>query len=738
MRQNAISDHTIVLMLDQSALLLRTFLSLLHICTGCIFNHRYVKSNPREVENATWMLMPRTTLVMDTPERNQINPPFSRVEDSPVFSFINSLSPIKPVKSAQIGQTFSSLSFPSPPRAFTSSNLTCFKESKVLRRHNPFGASRPGLSSEDGNKFQTSEEAIADSFHPYHNSRESQGNFHDGISVVDDSIALPGEHTDFSAEILQALNYNNCGNPGSDPGHEANSLEVFNQGLCQFDPKGQESECNWDNLISGDTDFFVFNSPNDAAFKGIMQKPDSHFMSLVLESSIYNGLRDSKLKIEDYRPEPLAIIDQMQDKHCLAMTSKTKEKPNVEVVSVMNCGTRRRCLDFETDSVQRKNSDDNLKSGSLGYEKQLVSAKRKSSSQQCIMPAVGLHLNAPDKEVISNDESSCGIHLNLPSCTSVQIYTSYEHQEPLAIEVDSSNIGPQPAKDNSHALDSTVNDVSQNSPKKKRHGDCKRCKCKKSKCLKLYCECFAARDYCTGNCSCKDCCNKLVHKDKVIQAHKQIESRNPLAFAPKVIPEPEIGNDPNKTPAPARHKRGCNCKQSVCIKKYCECFQAGVGCSLSCRCEGCKNTFGRKEGELSLLLQIKYPSESNYFIVSGANSMGVEAQLEVETEACGKVVEKASQIIEVQNSDNHPDFIPISTPFPLFSSLSEVKPNTRWSQPPKHSQAVSDQEMTDVLGGRGRSDRSPMTIKTSSPSGKRISTSKGELTISFPSPNHHR
>ncbi|RYR78468.1 hypothetical protein Ahy_A01g003280 isoform B [Arachis hypogaea] len=415
MRQNAISDHTIVLMLDQSALLPGTFLSLLHICTGCIFNHRYVKSNPHEVENATWMLM-----------------------DSPVFSFINSLSPIKPVKSAQVGQTFSSLSFPSPPRAFTSSNLTCFKESKVLRRHNLFGASRPGLSSEDGNKFQTSEEAIADSFHPYNNSRESQGNFHDGIS-----------------------------------------------GLCQFDPKGQESECNWDNLISGDTDFFVFNSPNDAAFKGIMQKPDSHFMSLVPESSIYNGLRDSKLKIEDYRHEPLAITGQMQDKHCVAMTSKIKEKPDVELVSVMNRGTRRRCLNFETDSVQRKNSDDNLKSGSLGYEKQLVSAKRKSSSQQCTMPAVGLHLNAPDKEVISNDESSCGIHLNVPSCTSVQIYTSYEHQEPLAIGVDSSNIGPEPAKDNSHALYSTVNDVSQNSPKKKRHGDCKRCKCKKSKCLKL-------------------------------------------------------------------------------------------------------------------------------------------------------------------------------------------------------------------------------------------------------------
>lgn len=27
---------------------------------GCSFNHRYVKSNPHEVENATWMLTVRT------------------------------------------------------------------------------------------------------------------------------------------------------------------------------------------------------------------------------------------------------------------------------------------------------------------------------------------------------------------------------------------------------------------------------------------------------------------------------------------------------------------------------------------------------------------------------------------------------------------------------------------------------------------------------------------------------
>ncbi|KAI8547546.1 hypothetical protein RHMOL_Rhmol07G0204500 [Rhododendron molle] len=130
---------------------------------------------------------------------------------------------------------------------------------------------------------------------------------------------------------------------------------------------------------------------------------------------------------------------------------------------------------------------------------------------------------------------------------------------------------------------------------------CKRCNCKKTKCLKLYCDCFAAGIYCAEPCACQGCFNRPEYEDTVLETRQQIESRNPLAFAPKVVQRitespansnVEVRNA--STPSSARHKRGCNCKKSMCLKKYCECYQANVGCSNGCRCEGCKNVYGKK------------------------------------------------------------------------------------------------------------------------------------------------
>ncbi|KAK3219552.1 hypothetical protein Dsin_013522 [Dipteronia sinensis] len=155
-------------------------------------------------------------------------------------------------------------------------------------------------------------------------------------------------------------------------------------------------------------------------------------------------------------------------------------------------------------------------------------------------------------------------------------------------------------------------ELNQMSPKKKRKRaalsseseGCKRCNCRRSKCLKLYCECFAAGVYCVDSCACESCYNKPEYEDTVLDTRQQIESRNPLAFAPKIVKHAtdspaNVLDDGNwTTPASARHKRGCNCKKSKCLKKYCECYQAKVGCSDACRCEGCNNSFGKKAGSM--------------------------------------------------------------------------------------------------------------------------------------------
>ncbi|XP_062582837.1 protein lin-54 homolog isoform X1 [Saccostrea cucullata] len=109
----------------------------------------------------------------------------------------------------------------------------------------------------------------------------------------------------------------------------------------------------------------------------------------------------------------------------------------------------------------------------------------------------------------------------------------------------------------------------------------KPCNCTKSQCLKLYCDCFANGEFC-HNCNCNNCANNLDHEEERSRAIKSCLDRNPLAFHPKI----GKGRDGERD---RRHNKGCNCKRSGCLKNYCECYEAKIMCSSSCKCIGCKN-----------------------------------------------------------------------------------------------------------------------------------------------------
>ncbi|KAJ0644903.1 putative CRC domain-containing protein TSO1 [Helianthus annuus] len=236
-------------------------------------------------------------IVMDTPERTQIANPLSKFEvtwvfvgfygglgvkcedlvlyfrDSPVFNYINSLSPIKPVKSVHFTQTFSTLNFATIPSVFTSPHVSSLKDSKFLKRHQFSDSSKPELTSDDAKKAETSEANL----NATQNLLKQQTDINSSNSITDTSAAPSNGCSNLQSRKLiyepvrlgtntlktagpSALSVPFISN-GPENGSFRNEPEV--EGINELPHSKEVSTCDWDSLISDGSELLNFNSPTD-------------------------------------------------------------------------------------------------------------------------------------------------------------------------------------------------------------------------------------------------------------------------------------------------------------------------------------------------------------------------------------------------------------------------------------------------------------------------------------------
>ncbi|XP_059458909.1 protein tesmin/TSO1-like CXC 3 isoform X2 [Corylus avellana] len=279
-----------------------------------------------------------------------------------------------------------------------------------------------------------------------------------------------------------------------------------------------------------------------------------------------------------------------------------------------------RSVVLDSDMFASKNS-----TGYLSSQDKLVPEDPNSISISAVARPMFSHADVDQQESQAGVAATYAINSLNPPCGSFSL-TQIEQQV-------ASGEGRMSTSQNADSVESS-NQVSRTRKRKraanKRESDgCTRCHCRKSECLKLYCKCFAAGLYCVDCCSCESCLNKPEYDDLVLDTRQQIESRNPLAFTPKIIthatdsPKNVMEEGNQNTPSSARHKRGCNCRKSECFKRYCECYQAKVGCSDGCRCQGCQNSFGKKTA-YRRAERCDKPSYEKLEVAEGGNDASME------------------------------------------------------------------------------------------------------------------
>nr|CAB3466439.1 unnamed protein product [Digitaria exilis] len=534
---------------------------------------------------------------MDTPDRPRAGAGAAAAgfEDSPVFNFINNLSPIPPPKPSDRAhnvQLFKSSDLAPVSSIFASPHVNLAKEPKILIRdesvqlpqelHSPSSVRTRATSSitfrmirckdivsENCNTTtcRLNEASIDSSDHTSSSENQLPQSIQNGAgSVEGDRDQCADGKTNISQECtdLEGMNLDESVPDKMDQSHSVVDLH-----------ENQLSEQNKDEPAAYNGDHMITNQPSSNMLKlGLpfgtetqslndTQKADNSYSGKPLLNAESSGyyIQNSGHEPHLYwtcavegaavacTPQALPGALQSQLMPCNKLNEPKDYMPAEQNASSQHLrGTRRRSLFNEKAGAGNKVVD----KASVRHSVNSTTPKCKTISGDinskplrtppCALPGIGLHLNAlaaiPKEKIVSRDiQSTISESSNLPCPAGSSPPPSEQNviNDDFAQTTDIVSAEPS----------------SQGSPKKKRHkfdnGDgtsCKRCSCKKSKCLKLFC--FGVIS--------------LLVTVNVLRLEYIVQS---LDFN-------------NKTPASARHKRGCNCKKSSCLKKYCECFQVPI------------------------------------------------------------------------------------------------------------------------------------------------------------------
>ncbi|PKI33444.1 hypothetical protein CRG98_046164 [Punica granatum] len=486
------------------------------------------------------------------------------VQESPYSNFLNNLSPLELKKAAAVPQGFIGIN--SPPLVFTSPRITLPRDAHILKRPQVLQ-----LSTEES---------------PQHNVRAKSPQ-----DKKSEPVLVTDNDEDFVVKDFAEAQPSNS--PICVDGFLVDPFMVdCANSTCSVDAHGKEVDSGSpsditplqfitsDHEQNHDADEHIGNALDSGA---PLEKSKYVMKKMEIKEKLHDGERSPNLSsnvISDVSVDQILQIQQCQDLTTRGAGGSNEDKFDNATNSIS-----------ESFSTTHAYQDcDNNAGASASYfasthNSEIIPTQR-GLLRRCLFDEARPDISSTRSGSYSRskDDSDASIIHSTPTSESPH---DSGGQNPLMPLEHSADTSAKRKLSSEHAESQDPND--QMSPMKRRKKEsvtstsdgCKRCNCRKSKCLKLYCECFAAGLYCSEPCACQGCFNRPEYQDKVNYTRKQIESRNPSAFAPKIVESANqfLENDVVESP---------------CI--IVAFTKANVGCSDNCRCEGCKNVYGTKQG----------------------------------------------------------------------------------------------------------------------------------------------